>query len=574
MKTYYTGSTGSIRYDNARLIDVADWAIQADLSPVETTTLGDTATTFRYSRPSYSGTLTIYADQREDSDIEIVTADLLRTSFSDQSISHDLILRAGTNVVRCNAVFESVNYEIQPGSIVAAALSFRISGQFTEYNWTGEIGIEIETLRIGLSLEDLRLPFMRLEPETLSLSVALQPIELRYWAIEMQSLDLLLSLKENVLIAPFALVETLALQIALQQLGVLFNRIYETLQLDLVLDPKDQDFTRAYVLNADTLNLSVGLGSIGLNPPSFDTLLYTGNASTQTISGSSIEPGLVWIRRRLATANHFLFDRVRGPDKPWVANSTSQELSLTNSLTAFTSDGFTLGSLSDTNANNAEYVAWCWANPGAVVSNTTGTITANVAADASNGISIVNYAGNATSGATVGHGLGASPNLVIVKSQTAVTAPMVWTSTLSANFMLQLNSTTGQFPSSTNVRAVTSSTIELGNATNVNGLANYILYAFVEKSGLSDIGSYSGLGITDVSVNFGFQPQFVLIKSISTTGSWFLFDDARGVTKQLTAASAQEATVDKITFSSTGFTVKSGQDVNTGSVSYLYMAFR
>ena len=146
----------------------------------------------------------------------------------------------------------------------------------------------------------------------------------------------------------------------------------------------------------------------------FNTVLYTGNASTQSITGVNFQPDLTWIKSRDAGYQHVWTDVVRGVNSQLASESPSAEETQTNRLTSFDSDGFSLGSDNSSNASGVNYVAWCWKAGGSGSSNTDGSITSTVSVNPSAGFSIVSYTGTGVN-ATVGHGLGVAPKMVIVK---------------------------------------------------------------------------------------------------------------------------------------------------------------
>jgi hypothetical protein len=148
----------------------------------------------------------------------------------------------------------------------------------------------------------------------------------------------------------------------------------------------------------------------------FKTVLWTGDGAARSITGIGFTPDLVWIKRRTETADHRIFDSVRGPAKILYSNSTAQENPDTSSLTSFDDDGFSAVSDYGTNGNGGNFVAWCWKAGGAAVENTDGSITSQVSANQTAGFSIVSYTGNAT-GATIGHGLNKTPKIFIVKKE-------------------------------------------------------------------------------------------------------------------------------------------------------------
>jgi hypothetical protein len=150
-------------------------------------------------------------------------------------------------------------------------------------------------------------------------------------------------------------------------------------------------------------------------------VLYTGDgAASRSITGVGFQPDWVWVKTRSAVDNHNVFDAVRGIGRRLYSNLTNSEtdpVSTPGTLTSFDSDGFSLGSNLDMNTNGVTLVAWNWNAGGSNATNTDGTITSTVRANPTAGFSIVTYTGNGTAGATVGHGLGVAPSMVIVKER-------------------------------------------------------------------------------------------------------------------------------------------------------------
>jgi hypothetical protein len=149
----------------------------------------------------------------------------------------------------------------------------------------------------------------------------------------------------------------------------------------------------------------------------FNSVLYTGDgAASRSITGVGFQPDWVWVKTRSVSENHNVFDAVRGVQKRLFSNLTNAEDLTSGTLTSFDSDGFSLGSNPDMNTNGVTLVAWNWNAGGSNATNTDGTITATVRANPTAGFSIVSYTGTG-SAATVGHGLGAVPAMIIVKNR-------------------------------------------------------------------------------------------------------------------------------------------------------------
>jgi len=251
-----------------------------------------------------------------------------------------------------------------------------------------------------------------------------------------------------------------------------------------------------------------------------------------------------------------------------MSNETSAETTWTNGLSAFLSDGFTLpGGNNRYSDTGYTYVAWNWNAGGSNATNTSGTITSTVRANTTAKFSIVTYTGNATSGATVGHGLGVAPNLIIVRNRTASAQNwQVYSSVLGATKRLFLDLTDAEntFSGAWNNTAPTSTVFSLGNATDVNGNTN----------NFSADGPF---------VFCGFEPRFVLVKCSSSAGEfWRIVDTARspynlssGTMNELypNSSSAESASAG-IDILSNGFKIRqSGSGFNGSGVTYIYAAF-
>ncbi len=272
-----------------------------------------------------------------------------------------------------------------------------------------------------------------------------------------------------------------------------------------------------------------------------------------------------------------------------MSNETSAETTWTNGLSAFLSDGFTLpGGNNRYSDTGYTYVAWNWNAGGSNATNTSGTITSTVRANTTAKFSIVTYTGNATSGATVGHGLGVAPNLIIVRNRTASAQNwQVYSSVLGATKRLFLDLTDAEntFSGAWNNTAPTSTVFSLGNATDVNGNTNnFVAYCFAAVPGYSAFGSYTGNGSADGPFVFcGFEPRFVLVKCSSSAGEfWRIVDTARspynlssGTMNELypNSSSAESASAG-IDILSNGFKIRqSGSGFNGSGVTYIYAAF-
>ena len=263
-----------------------------------------------------------------------------------------------------------------------------------------------------------------------------------------------------------------------------------------------------------------------------------GGASSTTFDGNSdLQPDMIWAKQRNAANGHELWDSTRGVNSTLFPDNSSVEDTAVNRLTAFNSDGFSWGNAGNLNTAG-NFVAWAWkANGGSTSSNTDGSITSTVQANTTAGFSIGTFTGTGST-ATVGHGLGVKPDMLILKSRDNPSgAAMYWMvahlglDDMAGTKNLFLDTT---FAADTNATvwantAPTSSVFTVGTHAAVNYSGNDMLfYAFNNVQGYSKFGTYTGNGRTDIGafINTGFRPAFILIKSVSSR-AWYLFDDKR-----------------------------------------------
>jgi hypothetical protein len=325
----------------------------------------------------------------------------------------------------------------------------------------------------------------------------------------------------------------------------------------------------------------------------FDTTLWTGTgASTQSVTNSgSMQPDLVWVKDRSQSTLHVLTDVVRGSGKSLYSSSTNAEGTndSTGYLSAFNSNGFTLnrgsGGLGErVNYNGDNYVGWQWKAGGAAVTNTAGSITSQVSANPTAGFSVVTYTGTG-SAATIGHGLGVAPNMVIVKCRSnAISAPAwpVWHTAIPASNYLDLQTTIASSTASSvwNSTLPTSSVFSVGTTSSCNSSGfTYVAYCWAPIAGYSAFGSYTGNNSNDGPFVFtNFKPKFVLIKSSTSAENWWLMDSARDSYNVASAylnpnTSNAEASFATMDFLSNGFKLRyNGAAVNQVQT-YIYMAF-
>ena len=319
----------------------------------------------------------------------------------------------------------------------------------------------------------------------------------------------------------------------------------------------------------------------------FNTKIYTGNSSTLNVTGVGFQPDFTWIKDRTSSGDdHALFDAVRGVTKRIRSNQNDAENTDSNSLTAFDSDGFTVGTTGAVNGNGDTFVSWNWKANGAGSANTSGTInTTSTSANTTAGFSIIKYTGTGSNG-TVGHGLGVAPEMILgpkvlttnndfMAGHNGLDATAAW------DKYIYLNDASAAADANTmwNDTYPTSTVISLGTHSYVNYSGrDYIMYAFASVKGFSKCGSYLGNG-TSTFVYTGFKPRFLMIKNRSESNGWLMLESSRTTSNPMGAyiyanASSAEGTVTYVDFLSNGFALKSTSSVavNKSGNTFVYYA--
>lgn len=317
----------------------------------------------------------------------------------------------------------------------------------------------------------------------------------------------------------------------------------------------------------------------------FGIVTYTGNGSSQSITGVGFQPDFVWIKNRSSDQSHSLTDSTRGDDLVLQSNETSTEASGQITLD---SDGFTIGNSNALrNASGNTYVAWGWkANGGTTTSNTNGSITSTVQANTTAGFSIVTYTGNNASSATIGHGLDSAPQLIFVKGRNVTAGwPTMFNDGNYSNYGIRLNQSTVDTNNATvffNNTAPTDSVFSVGSADEVNDGYNYVAYCFHSVDGYQKVGSYTGTGSIGLTVSLGFEARFIMVKKVASSGDrWLMADTSRHAALNNDAFLDTTSDLNErdfnctngITFTSNGFTINTTDgSFNTSGGTYIYLA--
>ena len=320
----------------------------------------------------------------------------------------------------------------------------------------------------------------------------------------------------------------------------------------------------------------------------FNAVLYTGTGSSLSVTGVGFQPDFVWIKGRSGATDHGLYDAVRGVQKQLESNNTNAETTETTGLTAFGTDGFTVGALAQLNTNTATYVGWNWKANGAGSSNTAGSISSTVSANTVAGFSIVTYTGTGAN-ATVGHGclvngVATAPRFIICKERN--TAGYDWRcyhASLGATQYIDLNSNAAAATASTiwQDTAPTTTVFSVGTNGSVNvNTGAFVAYCFAAVASYSSFGSYTGNGSTDGPMVFtGFRPRYVLIKRTDGANDWVVHDTARDTYNVADKTlypnlSDAEFVVARLDILSNGFKLRSTSvTTNASSGTYVYAAF-
>ena len=320
----------------------------------------------------------------------------------------------------------------------------------------------------------------------------------------------------------------------------------------------------------------------------FNPVLFTGNSGTAfSVTGVGFQPDFVWGKPRSYADNNRLMDVVRGSTKQLISNATNAEFTQAQGITSFDSDGFTVGTHNGLNTGTNTYVGWCW-----LADNTTGSShedgsinTTATSVNTTAGFSISKYTGTGAN-ATVGHGLGVAPQMIIIKNLADADSWVVYHEDVGATKGLTLNTTAAPATASTffNNTAPTSSVFSVGSGGRTNGSSDaMIAYCFAEIPGYSSFAGYTGNGSTDGPfVYTGFSPKYILYKRTSGgTGNFDILDTERDPINVSDAVLAADKNTAETTYStikidilSNGYKIRGTQtNLNGSGSTYIYMAF-
>ena len=341
----------------------------------------------------------------------------------------------------------------------------------------------------------------------------------------------------------------------------------------------------------NTQNLPTPTISNGANYMAATT--YTGNGTTQsitnTINGISFQPDFVWFKGRSAATGNGLYDSIRGVLKNLSSESTAAESTVAGTVTAFNSNGFSVGNQAATNTNGATYIGWQWKAGTTSSSNTNGSITSTVSVGATQGFSVVTFTEPASGSYTFGHGLGVTPSMFIVKERNNVTNWVVWhnywqsVDPIPTKKGQYLNSTLASFTTGSDwLNSLSSTTIGITTGQVTSGGSTMVAYCFSEVAGYSKFGSYTGNGSTDGPFVFcGFRPRWIMIKQSDAVRGWNIEDTSRSTYNSMilnldpgsSAAENSNAawSVDAV---SNGFKIRTTDtSFNASSGTYIFAAF-
>lgn len=264
----------------------------------------------------------------------------------------------------------------------------------------------------------------------------------------------------------------------------------------------------------------------------FQTKRYSGTGASNSVTGVGFQPGFTWIKSSSATTSNYLFDAARGATKAVFSDLTDTEATNAEYLSAFGSDGFTVGTNAGVNDSGETFASWNWIT-GTTSGITGGTITPTAySINTTSKFGCYTYAGTGAN-ATLAHGLGAAPSLVMTKSLGDTSPWAVWCKGLTNTEYLVLNDSAAKGTGASNMWNSTSPTdtlISFGSDGQTNGSGKtFICYAWADVPGYQLAANYMGNGQAIGSyIACGFKPTFVMTKRADSSENWTLQTSVAG----------------------------------------------
>ena len=328
-----------------------------------------------------------------------------------------------------------------------------------------------------------------------------------------------------------------------------------------------------------------------INDPSayFQIKTWSGNGvddrNLTNDGNSNLQPDFLWNKRTNTTGSHQLHDSSRGVLEALHSNDSNAQGTESNAVQAFQTDGFQVGNDANINGSGKDYIAWQWkANGGTTSSDGNGSITSTVQASTTAGFSIVTYTGTG-SNATVGHGLGVTPEVIFVKLTSGSGDWVSFHQPLGNTKFLRLNSDIAAGTQSTYWQdtSPTTTAFSIGTAGDVNtSSGSHVAYCFKSIKGYSKFGSYKGNGNSDGTfVYTGFAVSYLMMKRTDSAGEWLIYDNKRNITNlRDTRLEAQDnfanstGSSKSFDFCGNGFKCRGDDsDMNGSGNDYIYLAF-
>jgi hypothetical protein len=344
--------------------------------------------------------------------------------------------------------------------------------------------------------------------------------------------------------------------------------------------PTQTGFQNNTALSTNETFIYIAIRRGPMKPPTVGTsvflpIAYNGTGTARNVSTGFVTDSVIAINRNaFSSYSPSWWDRLRGANLALRAYAVGAELNLTstNELTGFDFQlGFKVG-IDNVNYDiNGSYA-------------TTPFVSYSFQR-APGFFDEVCYTGTEVSGQTFTHNLGVVPEMMFVKSRSGSTDWTVYHSALGASARIYLNATNAANTGTAapwNSTTPTSSVFSLGNAaaTNLSG-ETFVNYLFATVAGVSKVGSYTGTGaLLTVACGFTSGARFVLIKRTDSTGDWYVYDSARGITSGndpyvlMNSQAAEVTGTNYVDTDTTGFKVTAAAPagLNANGGTYIFLA--